>query len=246
MSNCPDRLIETALESGCELSILFQPDQRVDVIVVRLPEDRRRLLRQGHILSSRELSRAGKFQFARHREEFTARRVLLRLWLAGELDEPPQKIRIGCTSHGKLFLAQQKSNPPVADFNISHSFDSVALAIHRTGRVGVDIEYERTQPDITAMLEVICTPEELRFLKTLSPSAVQYAFYHLWTAKEAYLKGIGTGLSRNPDSVNMQWNIYGEKPQIKENSLPGWSLTSVFSSGLHMCVCWEKQSSADK
>ncbi len=230
---------ETALESGCDLSALFQPDEGVDVIVVRLPEDRHRLLRLGHLLSSQEMSRAGKYRFARHREEYTARRVLLRLWLAGELAEPPEKIRIGCTSYGKPFSVQQKSNPSLADFNMSHSSDSIALATHRTGRIGIDIEYERTLPDITTMLETICTPEELHFLKPLSPSAMKYAFYQLWTAKEAYLKAIGSGLSQNPNSVNLQWNIHGDTPRIEKNFLPGWRFTSGFSSGLHMCVCWE-------
>ncbi|WP_319781154.1 4'-phosphopantetheinyl transferase superfamily protein [Maridesulfovibrio sp.] len=239
MNNRPNRLIETALEFGCDLSTLFQPAEGVDIIVVRLPEDRCRLLKQGHILSPQERSRAGKYKFARHREKYTARRVLLRLWLAGELSEPPHEIRIGYTSHGKLFLGQQKSNPPLTDFNMSHSSNSLALAIHRTGRIGIDIEYERTQPDIITMLETICTPEEFRFLKSLSLSEMKSACYQLWTAKEAYLKAIGVGLSQNPNSVNLQWDIHGDTPKIEKNSLPGWRFTSDFSSGLHLCVCWE-------
>ncbi len=241
MASRPDRLAATALEAGCGLPASFQPDEGVDVIVARLPEDPRRLLSQTHLLSAGELLRAGKYRRNAHREQFTARRVLLRLWLAGALGVAPNGIQIESTPYGKPFQVQSGSDAPIADFNMSISSGDVALAIHRTGRVGVDVEHDKTKPNMADMLEAICTPEEMRILKTLSPSATKHAFYQVWTAKEAYLKAVGAGLLRDLNSVNIKWGTSKAPLSITKDSLPGWRLgPAVLPCGLHVCVCWEK------
>ncbi|WP_324290404.1 4'-phosphopantetheinyl transferase family protein [Streptomyces sp. H27-H1] len=63
-------------------------------------------------------------------------------------------------------------------------------------------------------------PREAAELASLSPGERSAAFTRVWTRKEAYLKGLGVGLSGNPaaDYVGS-----GAVP----TRLPGWTLTDV-------------------
>ena len=240
MRNCPDRLTATARKAGCDVLASLHPDEDVAVIVVQLPEAPCELLDRADALSPGERARAEEFRFARHRERFLARRILLRLWLAEELDMRPEKIRMECTPQGKLFIVPEGGALSIADFSISSSSESMGMAIHRTGRIGVDIEHGRTEQDVTAMLESICSPEESRILRHLPPTTKEHAFLQLWTAKEAYLKAVGTGLLRSPDSVTVQWDTTGSTPEIEQRSLRGWRLNpAVLPCGCHVCTCWE-------
>lgn len=71
-----------------------------------------------------------------------------------------------------------------------------AVAIART-RVGVDIEI--VDPTGEAPWNVL-HPREAAFLRALAPPDLAPAFTRLWTLKEAYVKALGQGFSRDPAS----------------------------------------------
>ncbi|CAN7550558.1 4'-phosphopantetheinyl transferase family protein [Bosea sp. LjRoot237] len=75
---------------------------------------------------------------------------------------------------------------------------AIALA-HRP--VGVDVEQVAlaSQPPL-AMLH----PDERRWLESLPAPARPLAFAQLWSAKEAYVKALGTGFARAPESFVVQ------------------------------------------
>lgn len=88
---------------------------------------------------------------------------------------------------------------PHLDFNISHSNSMVACAVCLSDefapRVGIDCE-EIYGKDPTLLAERYFTEKERDFV--LSAENKAYAFTEIWTKKEAYLKHLGTGLSRSP------------------------------------------------
>ena len=79
-------------------------------------------------------------------------------------------------------------------FNLSHSGDWLLCAVG-DAPVGVDIEVPRKISP--ALVRRTCTPAEQAFLAD-HPGC----FLQLWTAKEAYLKYLGTGITGDLRNVN--------------------------------------------
>ncbi len=108
----------------------------------------------------------------------------------------------------ELVFAKGKNQKPYVlnipyHFSISHSGDYVVLAVGEHP-IGVDVEVIR---DFSAILARKCFNEsELAYIAGNSPkrkkSVMQRCFYELWTAKEAYLKYTGEGLSGGLDSFS--------------------------------------------
>ena len=83
----------------------------------------------------------------------------------------------------------------------------------------VDREYLREIENITELAKRFFTHREFQLIADLTGREQQAAFYQLWTAKEAYLKTIGTGLfgsltdielsldDRNPKLLAIRGNI---------------------------------------
>ena len=101
-----------------------------------------------------------------------------------------------------------KDGKPYAEgkacFNISHSGSFAAVAVSDS-EVGIDIERIR---DVNLGIAKKFSREEREYI--LSAENPQKAFFEIWTAKEAYLKKYGTGLTVPLDSfsaVGMK-NIY--------------------------------------
>ena len=87
-------------------------------------------------------------------------------------------------------------------FSISHSENMVAVAVH-TADVGIDVERIREAPMALAR-RYFCAEENL-YLFGHEPKDADFAahatpdvllrFFEIWTAKEAYLKSMGRGLT---------------------------------------------------
>jgi 4'-phosphopantetheinyl transferase len=68
------------------------------------------------------------------------------------------------------------------------------LAVSRR-EVGVDVEEKRRKVEYLALAERFFAPSEWRYLQTLTDDDLPAAFFAVWTLKEAFVKGIGRGLS---------------------------------------------------
>lgn len=76
-------------------------------------------------------------------------------------------------------------------FNISHSGDMVACALSNNP-IGIDIEKIREIDD--KLIHFVCTDEELEYVCSDIELKTQ-RFFEIWTAKEAYFKCYGTGIT---------------------------------------------------
>ncbi len=132
---------------------------------------------------------------------------LLARYMISELcDIPPQNIVIERDEKNKPFLV----DIPLY-FNISHSGDYVICAIDDMP-VGADIE-EITETEIDSMSNIF-SEEENYFLKSQPKSVKTDNFFLLWTAKESYVKMLGTGLYTPFDSFSVSVDtgvVNGEK-----------------------------------
>ncbi|MGL6344173.1 MAG: 4'-phosphopantetheinyl transferase family protein [Waterburya sp.] len=79
--------------------------------------------------------------------------------------------------------------------------------------MGVDLEYLREMENIIKLAKRFFTHREFQLIADLTGREQQIAFYQLWTAKEAYLKAIGTGLSSSLTEVEL--SLDGANPKFQ-------------------------------
>ena len=146
------------------------------------------------VLSAEERMRADRFRYERHRRRFIVAHARLRNVLGLVSDRRPTSLEFRHGKHGKPFLDGGPS------FNLSHSGDRFLIGVSTSGRVGVDLEVERPVREMEALARKKFAPEEVRLFLATTPAERVGVFFRIWTLKEAYLKGVGTGLSTRLDS----------------------------------------------
>ena len=143
------------------------------------------------LLAPEEAARAARFRFARDREAFVARRVGLRRLLSRYAGLHPGALVLAADERGKLFAPQL----PELSFNLSGTRGLALAAVVRGGPVGVDVEALRPLPDALDIARGFFSADEADALAARELDARARAFLVAWTRKEAYLKGLGVGLS---------------------------------------------------
>lgn len=145
-------------------------------------------------LSADEAERAARFHFERDRQHFIAARGLLREILSRYLKLSPDSLRFKYTSYGKPYLTDECGGAWLR-FNVSHSGGLALYAISRERELGIDIEQIRTDIEHKQIASDFFSKQESVALHALPAHLQQEAFFLCWTRKEAYVKGIGEGLS---------------------------------------------------
>lgn len=145
------------------------------------------------VLSPDELTRAGKFKFARHRRSYTVSHGALRHILGSYQGVAPWRVKFTSGSHGKPALVTIPGQNGLR-FNLSHSREKALVAVTRGREIGVDIEYVWREFDWKKLADCFFASGEVVSLWELSPELRQRAFFTCWARKEAYAKAIGDGL----------------------------------------------------
>jgi 4'-phosphopantetheinyl transferase len=162
------------------------------------------------VLAPDELERARRFRFERDRRRYLVGRTLLRSILSRYLGQRPAALRFGYSEHGKPALLDNHSG---LQFNVSNSASLVVYAVISRRAVGIDVEHVRELPDIDAIATQFFAPSEARTVQALRQPSKTAAFFACWTRKEAYIKAIGTGLSRPLDTFVVTF-LPGETPRL--------------------------------
>lgn len=127
-------------------------------------------------------------------ERAALRRSIARDLVARQLALPTQAVTIGHDARGRPVLER----PAGAGFEISLATRSglVAVALAR-GPVGIDVE--QVDPASEPPLAILHRDERAALLALPAPER-PLAFARLWAVKEAYVKALGTGFARAPES----------------------------------------------
>ncbi|MFE0630505.1 4'-phosphopantetheinyl transferase family protein [Streptomyces sp. NPDC058864] len=173
------------------------------------------------LLDREERERASAFRFDRDRTSYVTAHVALRLLLAAYLGTPPGSVpltREACPAcggpHGRPAV---RGGAP--HFSLSHSRELTLLAF-AASPVGVDVEALPDQEAVDGVWRSL-HPAEVDELGVLPPVERREAFARAWARKEAYLKGLGTGLARDPSE-----DYVGSGPD-PDAGPEGWSLSDV-------------------
>lgn len=147
------------------------------------------------LLSEDECARASSFHFVEHQQAFVANRGRLRTVLAHYLGCLPEDLHFVHGAQGKPGLTDDQGRG--LTFNLSHTDGLAVLALSRGRQIGVDVERVKALSDLLDIAQQQFSTAECRQLAALPAERQREAFYSCWTRKEAFLKGIGTGLARN-------------------------------------------------
>ena len=154
--------------------------------------------------------------------------------------------RVAAGPHGKPFLPEV----PDLHFSLSHSGRWAAIAWDCCP-VGLDVE--TIAPRRAEVLARRFAPAEQTYLLAAPEPDRLQRFYQLWTAKEAYVKYLGTGLTRPLSSfsvippealgVSLHWEVLPEcclcvcgHGAYRQTALPAARLP-----GLYPCDCRIKE-----
>lgn len=146
----------------------------------RTPTDR-----DWSVLDDAERSRARRFRFVVDRDRYVVAHSTVRIVLGERLGQSAEDVRISTESEKPGLL----DNP--LHFNLSRSGGMVLVGM-ADEPIGVDIEQIRTEVADRATAEVVFAPSELVALGDPADAAI---FFRIWTAKEAYVKAVGSGLT---------------------------------------------------
>jgi 4'-phosphopantetheinyl transferase len=144
------------------------------------------------LISPGELERAQRFRHASGRLRFIQRRAWLRRILSHATSLDPVRLKLGLTPFGKPTLL---NGPHSLFFNMASSRDLMICAVSREGPVGIDLEWIDPALETLPVASEHFSSTEYAMLRMTSIHRQRRLFYQLWTAREAYLKGVGCGLS---------------------------------------------------
>ncbi len=154
-------------------------------------------LAQVEPLSPTERDLAEAPQRPQARGAFLARRTLARRAAAARLGVAAADVVIGHAPSGAPFIAAPQT---ALRISVSGRDDFCAVALAEAP-VGVDME--PLDPPAEPAWAVL-HEEERRALAAMEKGARHAAFLRIWTAKEAYLKALGQGFSREPSEIGVE------------------------------------------
>jgi 4'-phosphopantetheinyl transferase len=152
------------------------------------------------LLDEEERAKALRFVQEQHRVRYVISHGKVRTILARYIDRPPEAIRFAQEAAGKPYLVVDGS-PHEVKFNLSHSGDTMLLAVSRHGPVGVDIEEWNHRLDFAAIAKECFAESEQAFWQALPAQEKIDTFFRLWTRKESFVKTVGAGLSLDVSQV---------------------------------------------
>lgn len=182
-------------------------------------------------LDEGERRRAASITAGRPRLRYVTAHVGLRVLLGSYLGRAPDQVgfvREPCPMcdgpHGRPALAGE----PSLHFSMSHSGDMVLFAV-ASSAVGADVEAPSTRHerfDLSSYMH----PAEQRSLQALAPAERTAALLGCWVRKEAYLKGVGSGIAAGvgADYVGLEAIYATGTAGSAEALLPvGWTILDV-------------------
>ncbi|TAK25037.1 MAG: 4'-phosphopantetheinyl transferase superfamily protein [Chloroflexota bacterium] len=173
-------------------------------------------------LSDEERARVERHTTSNGRRRALAARGLTRAVLAGYLELPPAKPAIAVGPRGKPYLVGSS-----LAFNLTHKDDCALVAVARSD-IGVDVERVGSVARAGQIAARYFTAREREELATRSDAAAHLFFRRLWSAKEAYGKARGDGVTTR--LADCEIDLDRAPPTIRANDGVAWRLWTLAPS----------------
>ncbi len=232
----------------------------VTLVVVSPPDDTAQDLA---LLDPGECARAGRFTVDHPRRIFIAARAALRRTLGKRLGRDPATLTFVLGPHGKPEFKPAGETPASTirtHFNLSHSGDTIVIALAEGLELGVDVEELDRNTPTGRLARRFFTEAESHAVESADETDRNRVFFHCWTAKEAVLKATGSGLTvpvkevevdPNPDAPPRLLALggdvtEGERWTLLRHEVPGrWIATVAFRGEARGLVMEDEASTLD-
>ena len=156
------------------------------------------------------------------RQRLLAGDIIVRSVVAQKLHCTPEEINFNCNSYGKPYLPDSNG----IFFNLSHS-GNYTVAVFSDKEVGIDIEEIKPLMERLEIARVFMSDREHSVFSTLPEEEKQSWFYHLWAAKESFIKNTGKGVFEGLQSITVDFS--GKRIHVYKNNrlLPGLYIHEV-------------------
>jgi 4'-phosphopantetheinyl transferase len=168
--------------------------------------------REEEMLTAAERAQAQQLAAEADITRFLRRRAALRMILGGYLGSRARDIVFAVNAYGKPSVLAPKTGAALA-FNASHAGSLAVIAVGRSLRIGVDVEYVRPDIEDEGVAARFFSAGERAALAALEERDRLAGFFNAWTRKEAVVKALGKGLSIPFDSFEVSLRP-GEPPEI--------------------------------
>lgn len=177
-------------------------------------------------LSSLEKERMLRYRKADDRCRFVYAHVLKRVLLAAILKSSPFDLEFEFTSTNKPLLLNSTLH-----FNLSHSFDTVAIAVNRRDVVGVDVEQVRESFDYHDFIKKNYHADEIAIIEQDKDGFAHEHFFKYWSRKESLLKATGLGVFSGLNLLNMTDGIQPCMAEIIQ-------CNQYYIRSMRLLTCW--------
>ncbi|NJQ14285.1 4'-phosphopantetheinyl transferase superfamily protein [Streptomyces bohaiensis] len=185
------------------------------------------------VLSAAERARMARLRTSGARRRYFGARLLSRFALSEAAPVPPADWSFTTGRYGR----PEPVRPPGGlRFNLSHTRGMLACVVSRGRACGVDIERAAAPSETLQALQARFAPAERAALAALRPGPRATQVMAYWVLKEAYLKALGTGLLRAPDSFVLS---APHEPPVRVYDPPGtlrpqWHLSLLHPGPEHV------------
>ena len=207
------------------------------VIFVSLKPSEARLRELSALLSADERAKAERYAFPELSARSAAARGQLREILGAALQRPPPSLRFAYGKSGKPALEGGE-----LAFNVTHSGDLALVALAFSGEVGVDLELHKPRSYDDVARRFFARGEQQRLFDV--PAAQRAPeFFRLWTAKEAFVKCTGDGITVPLEDFEARFTG-GEQGHIEVLRGPAlgrsfWLSSLPAGEGVSAAICGE-------
>ena len=189
------------------------------------------------LVTENDRHHAHRYRIKSRQDQSLAARALLRALLETSTDIPGTRWLMRTNEDGRLSATTDGLSHDLS-VSLSHSGNRVACAVSKTGPIGVDVEFCRSDRDVRAIAEYAFTDDDTAAVRETGAAA----FYRIWTMQEAVAKASGAGLAATlrrcrinagPSTDRPSATLDGQRFQLDHRRLPdGYSLSlAVYAGG---------------
>lgn len=139
-------------------------------------------------LSAATQRQAAEFSDKRRQQYLTGRALLASLLYQQQKIELLPEISL--SNNGRPSFCDRQ----LPDFNISHSGDTIMVALSQHCQIGLDLEVKRPRKRLLEVAQYSFSPQEISWLNQLPDTQQEDGFWQLWTLRESVLKLAGKGI----------------------------------------------------
>lgn len=173
------------------------------------------------LLTEFEKAKAASFKFESLRNRYLAVRGMLRRTLASYLDVDPRSLLFELGPYGKPYLLDYPLH-----FNLSHSGDTLLIAVADFSNIGIDIETSSQRDSLDGLAQRCFSSREYQAWRGMTTEEQREVFYRLWTKKEAFVKAVGRGIALGMELCEFEADDHGQLLAIpvEYGSVAAWKV----------------------